>query len=417
MEELLEILKNSIVGQLNTIFEWCGRASCNVLVASIKMYNMLVTSATEILSWKEAEGVLAPIKDSVSIVTKIIAAVSTLIMAILFLSALAGDVWAEQKQIDPWCVIKDFVKLAIAIVIVNFADKIVYGIFSFGGLLAQAVTLKSGGFKGVYINSEIKDSILYGTPGLRGLIMFILFLFVALIIIACAVIITVEIYQRLFKIYILIPFSTVSFSTFVMGHMKGREIFEGYLKNLIALSIEAVIIMLAINFSIIFINSEIIDNALAKFITEKDAVTVDCNSGYDVLALDYAIHGDVKSYTSIVVFAEAKKKPLSDDTINFIKNNVVKGDDDGWAYLTVDGEYYKADIVDLSVVGIASKIFNGKIWDFFKKDDTKPKNVVVHPALSWMKMFAVVLKIVFPIILCTATVKEANRLSNMVLGR
>ena len=189
MDELLELLKNSIQSQINTLFEWCGRASYSVLNASLLVYNRLVTSATEILSWQEVDGVLEPIREKVFVISRITGAVATVCIILFFLMSFASDTWSERKNLDLWDVIKDLIKLVVCIAIVNCADIIVYSIFSIGGLLASAVTLSSDGFSGVYINPDIRDSIIYGTPGLRGMVMFILFLFVALVVIACAVIV------------------------------------------------------------------------------------------------------------------------------------------------------------------------------------------------------------------------------------
>ena len=406
MDELLELLKNSIQSQINTLFEWCGRASYSVLNASLLVYNRLVTSATEILSWQEVDGVLEPIREKVFVISRITGAVATVCIILFFLMSFASDTWSERKNLDLWDVIKDLIKLVVCIAIVNCADIIVYSIFSIGGLLASAVTLSSDGFSGVYINPDIRDSIIYGTPGLRGMVMFILFLFVALVVIACAVIVSVEIYQRLFKIYILIPFSTVSFSTFVMNDNKGNEIFHGYLKNLITLSIEAVVIMLCISFSIIFINSDIVDNAFKNFVTEKEAVEIDCNSTLDILAIDYALQGDYASYEAIALYAKASSSPLSDATKNFVTNEIIHADDDGYAYITVNGEHFDSSAAKLSISGgITSKIIK-IIKDLIEKKE-KPTNVVVHPALGWMQMFVLVIKVIFPTIPSTSVVKSS----------
>ena len=117
----------------------------------------------------------------------------------------------------------------------------------------------------------------------------------SIVIVMCGVMITMEIYQRIFKIYILIPFSTLSYSTFVMGNRSGGEVFSGYLKSIIQVALEAMVIMLAISFTYRLCNNSAVMQKLfpAKF---NDYAVVAATSYDDYIVLNEFVSNYSISY-------------------------------------------------------------------------------------------------------------------------
>lgn len=103
----------------------------------------------------------------------------------------------------------------------NNAVPIVTAIFQLGAMLAKVVMFGTDSQGVVYSKLKLATDqsayIEYGVSGFKGFLMFLVFLIAAIAIIASGVMIAVEIYTRIFKIFILIPFSTISFTTFVVG--------------------------------------------------------------------------------------------------------------------------------------------------------------------------------------------------------
>lgn len=251
--------------------------------------------------------------------------------------------------------------------------------------VAQIVTLRD-------LDQELRVSgansrlINLGVSGMNGLLIFIVYIIGSLVVIATGIIITLEIYQRIFKMYVLIPFSTISFSTFVMGDgNRGNEVFHGYLKTIIVTAAEAVVIMMCVSFCYSLINSgqtmnELVDLGQVEY-------TVTCNNEMDVLAVIGCHEGNYQPFY---------EDGVSENVTSTMESMIDAGDAKG--RLLVNGEEH----------GLV-KLLGGRV--------PFPCVITICQACDWKVALMVALTVIFPCVLCAGAVKQASHYSGMIFGR
>lgn len=223
-------------------------------------------------------------------VSAVLSVIASTVMVLLFLINMCTEAWDTRHDMELWTILKQLVKMVVAVAIVNNALTIVTAIFSMGARVARIVTLTNSSDV-VSLSSGNSRLLNYGVSGMSGLLTFIVYIIATLIIIATGILITLEIYQRVFKMYILIPFSTISFTTFVMGDgNRGNEVFHGYLKTILSTAAEAVVIMMCVSFCYNLIESGQTMNELLGL--KETTVDIECYSTDDVWAIYKGVYGD-----------------------------------------------------------------------------------------------------------------------------
>lgn len=314
-----------IISYLSQFFNDMGGTCAELLSSSLKLYKKMLLSAVDILS-KDYQGTVgtntytgatehygqfSDFWTVINNVSNIFAAIATTLITLLFLISLVNDSWDNRHELDFSGFFKSFAKFFAAVVLVNNSTKIVATLFTLSSKIA-ALVCSTNNLNSLDVSLKTADENLlkYGVSGPKGLIISILFLMVFLVIIAAGVTVMLEVYQRMFKIFILIPFSAISFSTFTMSDShRGAEVFHGYVKSIVSTAIESVVIMVFIAFSLSLINGD----GLGSIFADDASSQYESYTAYstnDVLYLRYC----------------KKAKKFSDDQVSVMQSVEIEED-------------------------------------------------------------------------------------------
>ena len=314
-----------IISYLSQFFNDMGGTCAELLSSSLKLYKKMLLSAVDILS-KDYQGTVgtntytgatehygqfSDFWTVINNVSNIFAAIATTLITLLFLISLVNDSWDNRHELDFSGFFKSFAKFFAAVVLVNNSTKIVATLFTLSSKIA-ALVCSTNNLSSLDVSLKTADENLlkYGVSGPKGLIISILFLMVFLVIIAAGVTVMLEVYQRMFKIFILIPFSAISFSTFTMSDShRGAEVFHGYVKSIVSTAIESVVIMVFIAFSLSLINGD----GLGSIFADDASSQYESYTAYstnDVLYLRYC----------------KKAKKFSDDQVSVMQSVEIEED-------------------------------------------------------------------------------------------
>lgn len=370
---------------------WCVKIGN----AAVGVFDKLTYSATDILTSDSDSAIFSDFWKVINPVSRVFCIIASTLMILFFIGSLVSEAWETRHEFDIWGFVKSLVKLIVCVVILNNSIPIVKGIFSAGARMARIVSLRSSGVGDTLrISKASSNYIAFGVSGLSGLFVFFVYLIGSLVVITSAVMITLEIYQRVFKIYILIPFSCFSFSTFAMsknGH--GSEVFSGYLKSIIQTSLEAVVIILALSFCSSLIANDTTMNNLFSGYDATDYISITVNNPEEY---QYA-----KNYYRNKQYADNNGKSMEEVKSNGISDAFKQSVSNAFSG---DLTYYE----------------NEKIGELNQDGDrsiTYPTTYSIFPSVSWKDAFMILLQFVFPCILCAGVVKSADRYSGIVVGR
>lgn len=394
---LLDTIKGG-VSTLSDIFSNAGRWCVDIINAAYNAFINLVFSALSILSEDIDSEVFSDFWSVIVQVNKVFCTIASTLMVLLFVYNFATDAWQMRHDVDAFDIIKSVGKLSFAVILVNNSLQIVKAIFNMGAVIAGVfIPTDKIGTETAIAGPEAK-LIENGVSGVLGFIIFFLFFLAALAILFSAVQITLEIYERIFRIYILIPFSAISFSTFVLGDgNRGNDIFHGYLRSIIATAMEAVIIVLCISFTGMLVGSGKTLDKIFPAIKEENIKEITCKGG------DYADTYAV--YLSVIegqyLPEDAVKDDISPEVYDFLYGE--------GGYWSASQKYAKMSIDGKFVGNIGLPINNrGADTEYY---------VVLYPEFGWKNVIMVLLKVLFPCLLCAGSVKKVSSFSGMILGR
>ncbi len=320
-----------VIRIIKDFFNDMGGSCAELLSSALGLYKKMLLSAVSLLS-KDYQGTSQTISYSgtptitiydrgdfsgfwtvINNVSNIFAAIATTLITLLFLISLVNDSWDNRHELDFASFFKSFAKFFAAVVLVNNATKIVSTLFTLSSKVA-ALVCSTNNLNDLDVSLSVVDETLIknGVSGPKGLIISILFLIVFLVIVASGITVMLEVYQRMFKIFVLIPFSAISFSTFTMSDShRGAEVFHGYVKSIVSTAIESVIIMVFIAFSLTLING---DGLNAVFTTDTDIMyeTYTCSTQNDVLYLRYCKNAKNFTDDQISVIRAAETNDVQD---------------------------------------------------------------------------------------------------------
>lgn len=385
---------STVSDMFSNIGEWCVK----IINAAYTAFVNLVFSALSILSEDIDSEMFADFWAVVLPVNKVICVIASTLMVLLFVYNLATDAWRARQDVDVFDIAKSVIKLGFAVVLVNNSLQIVKAIFKTGGILAGMFipnAYRPDG--GRAIDGAAATLIETGVSGVKGFIVFFIFLIAALLLIACAVMITLEIYERIFKIYILIPFASLSFSTFVLGDgNRGNEIFHGYLRSVITTSLEALIIVICISFTSSLISSGKTLEKLLPALDEESVKELTCTGKNDVYALYFGVLRDQ------YLFEDEVKDEISSELYDFLyADNGYYASEQKYASMSVNGKM------------VNSLITLGESYSALKKQYP----VVLYPEFGWLNIIMTLLKVLFPCVLCAGAVKKVSSYSGAIMGR
>lgn len=396
-------LLDTIGGALSTIgdaFSNAGEWCVKIINAAYTAFVNLVFSALSILSEDIDSEMFEDFWAVVLPVNKVICVIASTLMVLLFVYNLATDAWRVRQDVDVFDIAKSIIKLGLAVVLVNNSLQIVKAIFTMGGILAGMFIPNARPPEGTKaIDGAAATLIEHGVSGVKGFIIFFVFLIAALLLIGCAVMVTFEIYERIFKIYILIPFASLSFSTFVLGDgNRGNEIFHGYMRSVITTALEALIIVLCISFTSSLVGSGKTLEKLLPALDEESVKELTCTGEDDFFVL----------YMSVIeghyIYEDEIKDEISSELYEFLYG------DNG--YYASEQKYARMSVGGKMVDSIYSFGLTGKYTGLVKQ-----YSVILYPEFGWLNIIMTLLKVVFPCGLCAGAVKKVSSYSAAIMGR
>lgn len=362
-----------------------GKYCVKVLNGALSIFQSFVNSAMDILTRDANDPMFQDFWSVINRVSSVLCVIASTVLVMLFLINMCTEAWDTRHDMDLFSVVKQLVKMMVAVILVNNALRIVTSIFTMGARLAQLITLREFGQR-LTISGANRRLLELGVSGMNGLLIFIVYIIGSLIVIATGIMITLEIYQRVFKMYVLIPFSTISFTTFVMGDgNRGNDVFHGYLKSILSTAAEAVVMMMCVSFCYTLIQSGQTMNDMMDLGTVEYNIT--CQSNEDVIAI---IATGLGNYDAL----------YDDDVSASVVTQVeqIMEDGDSLGRVLVNGEEHSI-----------FKVFGGRI--------DMPCVVTVYQECDWKAALLVALTVVFPCVLCAGAIKQAGHYSSMIFGR
>ena len=225
--------------------------------------------------------------------------------------------------------------------------------------------------------------------------------------VACALVIVLEIYKRFFRIFVLIPFASISFSTSVMADGHGNEIFKGYLKHIIAAAFEAMIIVLCLVFCSALTAPSNDGLTQSEFMESLFAFS-DTNTNINTLEInDEATYEKFKQYAMTMCYfvGSEEERSVLVDVFDFQQ----LGTFDMYTTEFPNG-FVPADTnTDNAIVNSVRETFN-------IMKPVYPVTVITGKKMSLGGGLILVLQAIFPMILTASAIKEAPAYASKVLG-
>lgn len=399
---------NSLIDTLNNLLKNTGEWTASLLDTGMKAYNNFIDVAYHT--------VVRDIKDSsfddfwniVDYLNNVFSIVASVMLVFLFCWSLFNVSVQNKAEVDIVSVIFDFAKLSVGVFLVAHAIDIVLGIFQFG---TKAAAIGVGSINDDFriINPDqglsTENTLIFskGVSGLMGLLISIVAIIGTITMMASAVMIIFEIYKRFFKIFCIIPFASLSLSTFIMADGQGNEIFKGYVKNVIATSFEAIVIVLCLGFSSSLLNSNQ-DGFVATLFNIKN----------DLNLREITINNDddLQQYIDICTLADIVNMYGNEGTL---ASELVDGVAAGAIPKFQNNKYISLGSFDFHYVDVDWGE-NETMADLIAATRDYPLSAYVGNNLGLGPAILLILQCVVPMILTAGAVKEAPVFCSKILG-
>ena len=407
---LFSSIGDSIIEAIDSLLADTGDWASSILDAGAHIYNKFVDVAYAIVTKDIHDPTFQDFWNVIDKVNAVVVTIASVLLVLMFLYTLIQTSLQPRQEIDVKSLVADFIKMLFCNLLITQAVNIVSGIFTFGTRLAR-IAVGASGTVVTDPNRGIGDNLVFafdkGVSGISGLLIVILSLVGAIVMVASALMIVLEIYKRFFRIFILIPFASISFSTSVMADGHGNEIFKGYLKHIIAAAFESVIIVLCLVFCSTLTAPQGDDNTMSPFMqslfsfTSTDATvhTMDINSADELKAF--------KKYArTMVIFAHSDKE--KEELMN-------------------ESEYQELGIFDVYEIEYKSGFdrtdnqTDNELVNLYRStldmyDPAFPVTIVAGRRVSLGGGLILILQAVFPMVLTAGAVKESSMYASKVLG-
>ena len=432
IRDTLSNIGENIINAINNLLADTGEWAVSVLSSGARMYHRFLSSAYKLITKDIHDATFGDFWKVVNSVASIFVAVSSVLLILMFLYTLVNTSLESRQEVNVHTLIKDFIKLIVCNFAITKAVDIVAGIFTFGTRLASASIGRVSGVKITdpdrTISRTIQKGLEYGVHGFPGLLVLVIAFIGAVVMVACALVIVLEIYKRFFKIFVLIPFASISFSTAVMDEGNGREIFRGYLKSIIAVSFEAVVIVLCMAFcaSITVGVSGRIEDTENMVVVDEQASSTFMESLFNVGEMDTAYkeidinsEDELKSFMSYAGIMETK----GNINVNALPAEYAKFQSLGkftWhTYIYPNGVKYVGDGEGKTQVSgnTAWDKISAQFQNYMSNYEVVyPMKVVTGKDISLGQALILILEAVFPMVLTAAAIKEAPVYASKIVG-
>ena len=438
---------DTVISTISDVLSNLGRYCVEWVDGALSVFRKLTWSAKDLLTFKTTDSTFSSFNTVINNVSGVLTIIASSLLVLFFLTSLASDAWDSRHDMDVWGLVKDIAKLIISVVVVNNALYLTRLIFNAGAGLASVVAALGVGGDGsdtVKLSSVAARYLTYGVSGIRGVFLLVVYVLGSIVIVMCGVMITMEIYQRIFKIYILIPFSTLSYSTFVMGNRSGGEVFSGYLKSIIQVALEAMVIMLAISFTYRLCNNSAVMQKLfpAKF---ADYAVVSASNYDDYVVLNEFMSYDIKYdestgsngfidymtqyYNNAQRLSEGLRENGSSTMFGSMWRKVLGAD---FNISNVNGDLfasldklkvapavilYNTDTNSVQQTVQAATLFANQVKNGTPGETFRTYYFYMYPGASIKDALMLLVQVLFPCMLCVGAVKAAGTYSGMAVGK
>ena len=438
---------DTVTSTISDVLSNLGRYCVEWVDGALSVFRKLTWSAKDLLTFKTTDSTFSSFNTVINNVSGVLTIIASSLLVLFFLTSLASDAWDSRHDMDVWGLVKDIAKLIISVVVVNNALYLTRLIFNAGSGLASVVAALGVGGDGsdtVKLSSVAARYLTYGVSGIRGVFLLVVYVLGSIVIVMCGVMITMEIYQRIFKIYILIPFSTLSYSTFVMGNRSGGEVFSGYLKSIIQVALEAMVIMLAISFTYRLCNNSAVMQKLfpAQF---ADYAVVSASNYDDYVVLNEFMSYDIKYdestgsngfidymtqyYNNAQRLSEGLRENGSSTMFGSMWRKVLGAD---FNISNVNGDLfasldklkvapavilYNTDTNSVQQTVQAATLFANQVKNGTPGETFRTYYFYMYPGASIKDALMLLVQVLFPCMLCVGAVKAAGTYSGMAVGK
>lgn len=430
------IIHNGIVGSvtdgigeaLESLLDDCGSWATDILNQGTLIYNRFLNTGYTILTKDINSSDFSDFWRVINAINTIFVSVGTTALTLFFLYSLLVTSFDNRREVNLYTVLNDLAKLFLCEYFVVNGVEIVTGIFSFGSKLAILVanTVSNSNIKVTDPERKLSKSISVpltkgNVNGLPGLLLLIIAIFAAIIMIGAAVVILVEIYKRIFKMFCLIPFASISLSTAVLDDNHGNEVAKGYFKGICSCAFEAVVIVLCMTFC-------------ASLTTENSSLMKSLFNTEDVTNERMVSFSSEEEFSEFRSYARLLKYPMFKDTVLSNSSMPVKfrvlGKFD-YYYVTSKVNYAYFDksknetVLPSGVTEetsefmkwfVQSDVYQSVLQDGYKASYVLPIKVTVGDGINLGAGIYLILQAVFPMILTCIAVMGASSICSKVTG-
>ena len=278
------------------VFRNTGQYCSDIIDASLKCFNALVNAGSKMLSYKVENTTFSDLWGIINLVARIMGGVASALIVLFFLYSLMDDSLENRPDQGLTILVKNFSYMCIGIAVSNNAIAIISKIFNSGAIVAKLLyritKVNIMPNNTIELDDVSSERLIHGVTGLKGLFVLLIYVLGALIIIGAGFMILVAVYKRIFRLFILMPFGSFSFSAITLAPGRGRDIFSGYLRSTVATAIESIVIMMGIMFSLILISSghtlsQILPDSLDAN-SQNQIITIRNSSELNVLYYSYS---------------------------------------------------------------------------------------------------------------------------------
>lgn len=418
---------SNVGNEISDIFNNTGSWCAELINSALSLYQNFVNIGIKVIQ-RDVDSI--GFKDFwtvIDLIAKVFGIVGTSIILFAFLYRVFDE--ALQQQMDIWTFGKSVIRMNLGVVLVNNALTIVKAILNAGVDLSKGIYRIVSGTSADFAAPLALDDVSFqrlatGLSGIKALFTFLLYLFGALIIVVCGVVIVVAVYQRVFTIFMLIPFAPFSIATYPMPDWKGHEIFQGYLKSILKTSIEAVLITSALTFSFILLNSGKTMESLFPSDLDSEQVTITVRNSSELNVLYYSREFGILPFESSEFKDAVNWDELSDEVVSIINYNrnkeVVKTNEDDafdmirFVFIPIGLRKYNNAIMALDGQNISGSLF--RIMIVSKHQQNYPATLTIYDELSWLGILTILLRVVFPCTIAASCIKGIEGLSSKIIG-
>lgn len=430
---LISDIGSSIIDAINSLLADSGEWTASVLDTGLKVYNKFINFGFSLITKDIKSDFFKVFWDVIDFLNDVCVAIGSTLLVALFLYNLVNTVISTPRsEVNMEVIIYAFVKMLFCNFLVANALNIVVAIFRFGTNMVIYGIRQAGGEGFAEDGQGLPDDISFicknGLSGLTGLFGTIVAIIGTVAIFACAVGILMQIVIRFFKMFVLIPFSSLSFSTAVMSDGNGSEIFKGYIKHLLAVSLEAAVMVLCLIMASAYTNGGMSTSGIMSelFDLEKDInfQTVQLDNEEEVQMFEYYAQAKCSLYKmSGLALTEGMSSRIDDmiisDSTGKIPSKIMALDDfsnyqvvpiNGYQYVGVGAETGDGE------TGSTSSSITHIIQQLSPYRPIYPVEGQVCTSLSLGGVLILILQLIFPMLIAAKVVSEASNISRSLIG-